>query len=259
MLLHELPADILSQILDGETSWTSIELWKTGCPYMRSKLTKSAIRNVDLMSNNYNERCVWPKCLKEFKLTSLSLSCRKWFSLLDGADSDLCQEISQLHKGLKCLSLNFLGLRNQFFGSNDEETKTPSEIDLDAPPTSKRPMLEPPSDSAHKIRLDLRSTHPELEYLQLVDEEEEGHPDKGSDAYHEEFPEGEPVRPTIPLKGRLLSSLPASLTALHLDGDYELWEGANWEQLLPNLAHFSAPFPSHLLKSYPSSRGISHI
>ena len=78
MKLSDISADVLAQILNGDLSFASILLWKTGDRRIQSLLRNGGIRDVVLVDHNPLISLDWPSCLKEFSLHSLSVTrdCR---------------------------------------------------------------------------------------------------------------------------------------------------------------------------------------
>lgn len=73
MSLVQLPQELLAHILQGDTSWAALELWKTGDRQLMSKLKSGGVRRLGLIHYRRYVRCTWPRCLKEFRLHTLSI------------------------------------------------------------------------------------------------------------------------------------------------------------------------------------------
>lgn len=163
MILEALPADILALVLDGDLSWASIELWKSGNRILMSKMMNGGITDVVLSAHSWNNRTVWPECLKHFRLRSLRIkTVRSPLSFLQ-----LREELKQLHRGLERLELEGHGVTQAFILASKS-------VLISSP----LPSLQPPSialgsgSSGSKPSLnlnwDMNATHPKLTSLKLA-------------------------------------------------------------------------------------------
>lgn len=107
--LNALPSEILARILNGKSSWAALELWKTGDRILMSKLRANGIQRMELrhvtMKTGLKTELVWPRCLKEFRL--LSLSVKSLFNV--HSVNVLRSELMRQNPGLETLSLQFPG------------------------------------------------------------------------------------------------------------------------------------------------------
>lgn len=172
--LNVFPSEVLALILNGKNSWAALELWKTGDRILQAKLKANGITHVDLhhvtMRTKYKVALVWPRCLKEFRLQSLSLKCR----FTEHSASVIRGDLMRLYPGLEALTLDFAGSLTLF-----------CEIDPSAPTSapnvasqhedagerlSKRPKLG--SDEAETKLSDMWNptrAFPSLKSLALID------------------------------------------------------------------------------------------
>lgn len=98
-----MSVDVLAHILDGDFSWAALMLWKSGDRLLRSKLINGGVKHMDLRMTKAQTQANWPRCLKDFKLVSLSVAHDKGFSSLD----DVRTELQLLHTGIQRLELSF--------------------------------------------------------------------------------------------------------------------------------------------------------
>lgn len=133
MRFEDLSTDVLAKILDGELSWSSILLWQTGCHQLMSKLANGGVRHMELVDSNEFVAASFPKCLKHFKLLSLSISQGFGFVSIDGVHNELRRQ----HAGLEKLELNFPGALKSIFPTSEStplrtlEVDDPSHFDYD--------------------------------------------------------------------------------------------------------------------------------
>lgn len=162
MKLEELPVEILALILDGPLSWASVALWKSGSPPLLSKLMNGGIKDVVLTAEPWNTRAVWPKCLKHFRLRSLSVNTVRTPSSFDG----LQNELKQLFSGIESLELLGSGVTQAF---NLERPFPPSPGEpLASPPSSTAQAVSPIiEDKKREVLWDMNATHPRLQHLKL--------------------------------------------------------------------------------------------
>ena len=199
MRLEELPPDILSFVLNGQNSLAAIELWKCGNRNLNSRMANHGVTHMELHDEEPVSTSKWPRCLKEFKLTSLSIHRigRPLASL-----STLLYEIKQLHKGLKSLELRGSGIAESLFGDfNKTALVASTDSDESEAPASKRSKTqEVITNVIHTERWNMGTTWPQLERLIV------------SDSLHD-FPTS--LNP-MELDPSILSLLPNSLTYLGL-------------------------------------------
>lgn len=127
-MLHDLPPEVLSLILNGDSSWAAIELWKTGNRRLMTNLSNHGIVNVDLSLNTSRPGCRWPACLKEFKLLRLAVRSNVEIASV----SRLRRELMGQHVGLLSLSLDIPRALEVLFNLN--ASKSPSNVT--SPPSS---------------------------------------------------------------------------------------------------------------------------
>lgn len=101
MKLEQLPIELLERILSPHFSWAAIELWKCGNGILNSKLARGAVKYMDLRDFSGDSTGRWPRCIKHFKLESLSIS--RPIGLC--TDYMLLQQVRKLSKNLKHLSI----------------------------------------------------------------------------------------------------------------------------------------------------------
>lgn len=168
MELANLPVEILSHILDGESSWAAIELWKCGDVVLNSKLCRGGIKNVDLLHLKRRDTTSrWPRCLKEFRLEKLSI-CRT--AGLCSAET-LRSELKKLHSGLKTLKIQSLEAIHAIFPSSKQSSnKSLNSDDNDKPPSSKRAKVKESDhgDQKYGELWNLDVTFPEMEELVIL-------------------------------------------------------------------------------------------
>lgn len=173
MRFEELPGSILALILNRYHSWAAIELWKCGNSLLMSRLANGGVIDMLLRDPRRKGRGVWPRCLKSFKLRSLSIYCR--FGL--GPADMIYEELRQLHSGIKRLEVSCLGVADAFFLPSDD-----SDFDrLMLPPSPKRAKLlnNESENTTNGDIWDLSLTHPELEYFCLGSEQSRCSPSIG--------------------------------------------------------------------------------
>lgn len=101
MKLEQLPIEVLEQILANQFAWAAIELWKCGNGALNSKLARGAITNMTLLDTVGYGPGRWPRCIKHFRLKTLSISRPTGLC----TDYLLLQQVRKLHKDLKHLSI----------------------------------------------------------------------------------------------------------------------------------------------------------
>lgn len=111
MKLADLPVDLLACILKHPYSWAAIELWKCGDPLLQYKLANGGIKDVILEHPCAKGLAIWPRCLKEFKLRSLSIKRDGGL----GPPSVVYGEIRSLYTGIKKLEIICNGALEAFF------------------------------------------------------------------------------------------------------------------------------------------------
>lgn len=109
MTLNMLPSEVLAQILDSENSWAALELWKTGDRALCTKLVNGGITHLNLRQVSTGKRVCWPRCLKEFRLRSLSFTLSVIDTLPPFYRTVVPSELMRLHPCLETLSLEFPG------------------------------------------------------------------------------------------------------------------------------------------------------
>ena len=119
MKLEDTPTDILKLLLNDQNSWAAIELWKCGNRTLNTRLAHNVITHVNLQDDMPSSKSRWPRCLKEFKLESLTIS-RPGGSL--GSIDMLKSELKQLHAGLKNIEIHALSIGMCFFDETTEGT-----------------------------------------------------------------------------------------------------------------------------------------
>lgn len=169
MKLEELPIDLLGLIFDGEHSWAVIELWKTGNRALRYRFVNGGIKVVKLEDSHGATTSRWPRCLKEFKLTSLSVH-RAHEPL--ASPQTLLNEVKQLHRGLKSFELRAQDAVKSLFGDFCSSTDSLwAGWNESEPPSSKRSKTqEVDSDALHTERWNLGTTWPQLERLAVSED-----------------------------------------------------------------------------------------
>lgn len=206
MKLEECPPELLSLILDGQTSWAAIELWKTGNRALRHRLANGGIKKMDLNDSLSTSTSRWPRCLKEFKLTSLSL-CRTGPL---ATPATLFNEVMRLHSGLKKLLLRGEDIAKSIFPdfavTRFDHFVADSDND-DELPLKRSKTQEVDGDALHTERKHLDSIWPHLEHLTLSDKAD-----------------GSPAWSSSHFDPSILHHLPKSLT--HLEFPFELTGGA---------------------------------
>lgn len=119
MSLRSLPSEVLALILDGENSFLTLELWKTGDSLLMAKLRNRGIEHMDLHSSETRGAPLWPRCLKEFKLRSLRFTASKTAAPL----RLVAAELMRLHVGLETISFDFYEALNWFIEPPADECK----------------------------------------------------------------------------------------------------------------------------------------
>ena len=119
MKLEDFPTDILKLLLNDQNSWAAIELWKCGNRTLNTRLANHGVTHIDLQDDMPSSKSRWPRCLKEFKLESLTIS-RPGGSL--GNIDMLKSELKQLHAGLKNIEIHALSIGMCFFDETTEGT-----------------------------------------------------------------------------------------------------------------------------------------
>lgn len=144
MSINTLPPELLAQILNDENSSLILSLWKTGDRILQSKLKNHGIAHMDLRhmevkSQFWNSK--WPRCLKEFRLRSLTVSLPSY------APQQLHiirSELMRQHPMLESLSLHFKGAIELFSADSENSPVVPTHQRLSSTrliPLSKRPKV----------------------------------------------------------------------------------------------------------------------
>lgn len=160
MLFEALPADILALVLDGDLSWASIELWKSGNRLLMSKLMNGGVTDVSLSAYSWNNRTVWPECLKHFRLRSLRIKTVR----SPQTSLQLREELKQLHIGLENLELEGHGVTQAFILATRSIPISPALQPASTASNSEQQSNTPTSN----INWDLNATHPRLKSLTLT-------------------------------------------------------------------------------------------
>lgn len=155
MKLEDLPVDLLSLILNGNSSWAAIVLWKCGSLALNSRLANGGITHVELRDSVSNSRSLWPQCLAEFKLEHLSIYKH---GLGLGSPQKLRQDLRSLNGSkLRVLELRMLDVQIALFPSAVAFSRKRSSIKVDvsgewladAWPLLERLTVSPPEDVEH--------------------------------------------------------------------------------------------------------------
>ena len=143
MSLILFPAEVLALILNGPNSYLVLELWKCGNRVLNHRLCNGGITDIVLKADQSSKTSRWPRCLKEFRLESLSV-----FSEETGVCTTptLRNELIQLHRGLRSLELAFDGCTRALCGlafstfdadDADDADDASSEENYDEPPAKR--------------------------------------------------------------------------------------------------------------------------
>lgn len=166
MWLKELPTGILALIFNDENSWAVIELYKCGDTRLNSQFRKGGITEVVLVHNYLRTLGRWPRCLKEFRLEKLEIQ----------QISGLCttptlrNELKQLHRGLKSLSVTCSDALLAFFGELSPPIKNEPDSDEEVleRPSKRMKLLENDiGERQHAEMWNLNTTFPELIELRV--------------------------------------------------------------------------------------------
>lgn len=100
MSLALLPTEVLRNILDGESSFLVVELWKCGSLNLNAKLGHGGISDLILRSSNLTDSVGrWPRMVKHLRLNSLAVYAKNFI----GTHDMLRQEFTLLNPSLKRL------------------------------------------------------------------------------------------------------------------------------------------------------------
>lgn len=162
--LEDLPVEVLANILNGPSSWAAIELWKTGSRLIRAKLVNGGIQELILKDIHPEVLPVWPRCINEFHLRSLSFQIEA-ASILPNMLQD---HLRSLHSGLKRLVIHAPGVAWAIFAPLATFGLSAS---LPQPPPAKRPKagLSGQLGQEEPKYWDLNATHASLEHLEIID------------------------------------------------------------------------------------------
>lgn len=215
MRLHELPAELLAAILDYDVAAGPIELWKSGCGVIRTKLANSGVLRVDLRAVRAIEAVYWPKCLRHFKLRHLSFKAT--LSVSYGRKPQ--EELALLHKGLLSLEISHYGAFDVVFG-HDRRAQRTVRMKRTYPPID-------PDDSEEDtdcleeddVSFNFGAHFDKLEHLKIG---------------------GTPECP-LPATSRFFARLPRSLTSLDFTEGSTLQHLTRFTNLPPNLVIFKLP------------------
>ena len=116
MYLQDLSSEVLALIFDGDFSCLVLMLWKCGNSQLNNKFRYGGVTSMKLEHNRSNGTSRWPRCLKEFSLTSLSIRC---INRALCTTASLRRELQQLHGGLKKLEIEAEHVLGAFFPSFD--------------------------------------------------------------------------------------------------------------------------------------------
>ena len=177
MKLEDLPLDILTQILNDDTSFLVIDLWKCGSTALNGKLRRGVV-SVSLKHSAEKSTTRYPRCLKEFiNLQRLAI---------ESTTAPLCsiptlrKELRKLPSTLTELSLGFQGVTKALFmerpfvlSSNASKPERPEEglhpDHIDQPPSSKHLKHEEldHTDTDHDEQWNLDVTWPHMKRLSV--------------------------------------------------------------------------------------------
>ena len=134
MSLNTLPVELLALVLNEPNSYLVLELWKCGNRALNHRLHNGGIRDIVLKADPLSKTTRWPRCLKEFRLESLSVSSKETGVC---TTPTLRNELKQLRRGLRSLELAFGGCTRALCGlafSTIDAADAPSEENYDGLP-----------------------------------------------------------------------------------------------------------------------------
>lgn len=235
--LEDLPPEVLAQILCNGSSWAAIELWKSGSKLLASKLVNGGVRELHLIDSRSIAFASWPRCLKEFKLRSLSVYIA---SSVVTPPLAIRRELKKLCHGLKKLVVAIPGCRFAFFDL--PKYRDPSSIE-ERPHRAKRRALAEidPNGALHEEMWDLNETFGELEHLEIFDDS--AAPSQTSN-------------PLPRLGEYIFALLPRSLTSFILENSAAINQLTTIEHFPPNLLTLRLPpasIPVRLIGDLPHS------
>lgn len=112
MKLEDLPSDVLSLIFRGPTSWTAIELWKSGSRLLQAKMKNRGVEEVDMEAHRrFSRHVALPACLLEFQLRQLKIRLQN----TPFAPQHLQSFIKKLNRSLRSLNLSGPGMLEAIF------------------------------------------------------------------------------------------------------------------------------------------------
>lgn len=174
MRLADLPPEALALILDN-LSQSVIELWKSGDSTLRSLMKRGGVSSLDLNHEAFDSPVRWPRCLKEFRLRSLSVECVHALC----TTSTLRKELRSLHSDIKELALSFPDASKALFGLTGPKTLEAIDSDEEStqPPSKRSKHAEDSDDKAalHDYACNWDLVWPKLERLRLASRAEYYH------------------------------------------------------------------------------------
>ena len=166
MYLQDLSSEVLALIFDGDFSCLVLMLWKCGNSQLNNKFRYGGVTSMKLEHNRYNGTSRWPRCLKEFSLTSLSIRC---INRALCTTASLRRELQQLHGGLKKLEIEAEHVLGAFFPSFDASlisAAVPHHLNSNCSDAT----ATLPGNSNLTELWDLNTTWPYMEELSIHDE-----------------------------------------------------------------------------------------
>lgn len=223
MWLEHLPTEVLANILNGDSSWASIELWKCGNRLLSSKLVLSGITLVHLDVPGVKECRRLPECLKQFRLSRVRFTA----SHIPHGSSTLHEDLRKLHYGLRALEVKCRGALDLLFPVRQKIVFSETER-LICETKVHFKVVRSSIDPTHSNLPPLSQVYNRLEHLK-IDE----------------------ICPSSPaLEDRIFGLLPRSLTSLHIQGCRAPVNSSLFDSLPSELTHLSLPpntiHPLHL-------------
>ena len=167
MKLEDFPLDILTQILNDDTSFLVIDLWKCGSTVLNGKLRRGVV-SISLRHTAKMSTTRYPRCLKEFvNLQRLSIVAK--YQALCSVPT-FRKELKKLSSTLTELKISALGATSAFFGgaSRPDEAYAIEDED-DEPPSAKRSkqVETADADAQHEEIWNLDVTWPHMKRFSL--------------------------------------------------------------------------------------------